>query len=132
MANQEALHMALGERLRETLPADEFEVVADAQTLTIRAIGSNRHQGSALSMAGGLMLHLPLPTDLRVRTYFENQADSVQEFVSKVAGRDWPAAGAKPHAKVTQSEVHVWYGSGDEESAPSLGWRPFSRAELGL
>jgi hypothetical protein len=79
-----------------------------------------------------MMLHLPLPTDLRVRTYFENQADSVQEFVSKVVGRDWPAVRAKPHAKVTQSEVHVWYGSGDEKSTANLDWRPFSRAELGL
>jgi hypothetical protein len=132
MAELQALHIALGDRLREILPPGEFEVLADAQTVTVRYVGNARHRGSALSLNSGVMLQLPLPAELRVRTYFENQADSVQEFVSRLVGRDWPAVGSKPHVKVTQSEVHVWYGGGDDESSASLGWRPFSRAEIGL
>jgi len=66
---------------------------------------------------------------VRLRIYFENQAASVQEFVSRLTESAWPASGAKPHVRVTETEVHVGYAlpAGDMV----LAWRPVDRVELG-
>jgi hypothetical protein len=45
-------------------------------------------------------------------------------------GRGLATAGAKSYARVTRDAVHVWYGTGEEDTA-SLVWRPFDRSELG-
>lgn len=39
---------------------------------------------------GLLELRLPLPTSLRLRNFFENEARELQEFVSTVNRRAWP------------------------------------------
>ncbi len=108
------------------LPAGKFEVHVHGARLTVRALGA----GSAMSL-GLLELRLPLPTSLRLRNFFKNEARELQEFVSTVNRRAWPATDVKPHARVTDTAVHVWYGTADEASAV-LSWRAFDRAELQL
>ena len=130
MADTARLIAALAERLRETLPASEFGVEEDGHAVTVRALAS-RHAGSTLRLSGVMMLKLPLPASIRLRVFFENEADSVQEFVSRVQGKAWPALGAKPHADLNDDEVHVWYGTGEEATA-ALRWQPFNRSELRL
>ncbi len=120
----------LAERWREVLPTGEFEVEVDGTRLMVHTVGN----GGAVEVmsAGSLMeLRLPLPMSLRLRVFFENQADVLQEFVSTTRGEAWPAPDAQPHARVSDDEVHVWYGTRDEASA-ALSWRPISRSELGL
>src|ERR1700729_3096352 len=121
MADRERLIAALAARLRETLPASEFGVEEDGHAVTVRALAS-RHAGSTLRLSGVMMLKLPLPASIRLRLFFENEADSVQEFVSRVRGKAWPALGAKPHADVSDDEVPVWYGTGEEAGA-ALRWQ---------
>jgi hypothetical protein len=77
------------------------------------------------------VLRAPLSMSLRVRLFLENEADSLQEFVSRVLARPWPAAGATPRVRLSGDLVSVWYGPSDERSAV-LRWRPFTRAELGI
>jgi hypothetical protein len=121
---------AVAERVAELLDARAFAVTADEYGVTVKALQGNS-AGSTLHLSmhlsGLIMLKLPLPTKLRLRTYFENTADSLQEFVSRASRTDWPAPGAKPRARVTDDQVHVWYGSDD-----ALRWRPFDRHELSL
>jgi hypothetical protein len=130
MADTARLIAALAERLRETLPPSEFGVEEDGQAVTVKALAS-RHAGSTLHLSGVIMFKLPLPASLRLQVFFENEADAVQEFVSKVQGKAWPVLGAEPHALVSEDQVHVWYGTGDEATA-ALRWRPFNRRELQL
>jgi len=59
---------------------------------------------------GSLSLKLPLPAKARARAFFENEADSLQEFVSTVIRRAWRAENASPHVSVDHDEIHVWYG----------------------
>jgi hypothetical protein len=110
-AGAERVIAPLAQRLTEILPADEFEVEVRGTTLAVRSL---RRPGASLLTGALFELRLPLPMALRLRVYFENQADSLQDFVSEVKGTEWPAAGAKPRVRVTDEEVHVWYGSGDE------------------
>ena len=118
----------IAERLREILPSDEFEVEVDGATVRVRSLG---WPGAVLTGLAIVPLRLPLPISLRLRLFFENEADALQDFVSTVQGETWPAPGAKPHARVTDELVNVWYGTGNEASAV-LRWRPFTRSELGL
>jgi hypothetical protein len=134
MPDYARLRDAVAERVAELLDAREFAVAAAEDGVIVKALqgksaGSTLHLSTHLS--GLIELKLPLPTKLRLRTYFENTADAVQEFVSRVSRTDWPAPGAKPRARATDDQVHVWYGSGDESSA-ALRWRPFDRHELNL
>jgi hypothetical protein len=126
-----AVTTAVAERFREILPADEFKVEVQDARLQVTAHGFRRGAGSTMSGPGQVSLHLPMPTSLRLRVFFENEARGLQEFVSKVRRRPWPSDSAQPHVLVTDNEVHVWYGSSDESQA-ELRWRPFSWSELGL
>jgi hypothetical protein len=125
---------AVAERVADLLDARAFAVTTDEYGVIVKALhgnsaGSTLHLSTHLS--GLIMLKLPLPTRFRLRTYFENTADALQEFVSRVSRTDWPAPGAKPRARATNDQVHVWYGSDDESSA-AVRWRPFERHEIGL
>jgi hypothetical protein len=120
----------LADRYREILPSDGFSVDVQGGRLCVRVVAPERGAGSALTGPGLLTLKLPLPSSLRLRVFFEDEARGLQNFVSR-SRPDWPAPGAKPHARVTDREVHVWYGGADEVAAV-LRWRPFNRSALGL
>jgi hypothetical protein len=130
-ADSERLVAAVAERYRELLPADVFEVQYEAGTLRLTVVGVAGHRRATLSGVAETVLRAPLPMSLRVRLFLENEAASLQEFVSKVLGRPWPAAGAAPRVRVSGDLVSVWYGPSDEPSAV-LRWRPFTRGELGI
>ena len=127
----ERLVDAVAVRFRELLPADGFEVQHEAGTLELRVVAVRGHQGAAMSGVAEAVLRAPLPMSLRVRLFLENEADSLQEFVSRVLARPWPAADAAPRVRVTGDFVSVWYGPSDERRAV-LRWRPFTRGELGI
>ena len=131
MVHRAALINALAERVGEVLPTHGYKVERDDTRLVVRAVPPTRGAGSVLVGPGMLSLMLPLPKPLRLMAFFETEARSLQEFVSTTQGNDWPAPGAEPHARVTDKEVRVWYGTEDESTA-CLRWRPFNRAELGL
>jgi hypothetical protein len=128
-AGAERVVVPLAERWRDVLPADEFQVDVDGKELVVNALAHGR---AARMRAGSLLaLRLPLPMSLRLRMFFENEADTLQEFVSETRSEPWPAPHAKPHARVSDDEVRVWYGTRDEASA-ALCLLPISRSELGL
>lgn len=134
MPDYPRLRDAVAERVAELLDPHMFAVTTteDAVIVTARqgkSAGSAAHLTTHLT--GLLVFKLPLPTKLRLRMYFENMADALQEFVSTVSRADWPAPGATPHAGATDDQVRVWYGSDDETSA-ALRWRPFDRHEVDL
>ena len=134
MPDYARLRDAVAERVAELLDARAFAVTTAEDGIIVKALQGNS-AGSTLrlstQLSGLIMLNLPLSTKLRLRTYFENTADALQEFVSRVSRTDWPAPGAKPRARATDDQVHVWYGSDDESSA-ALRWRPFDRHELSI
>jgi hypothetical protein len=130
MADSPALWGAIAERLHEVLPSDEFRITAKVDGVSIVWDAANHHRHATLDLSG-LMLELPLPGDVRLRLFFENQAASVQEFVSDVTGTAWPAPGARPHVHVEPTSIEVWYDGPDPASA-SLTWRPLDRTALGL
>lgn len=111
------LAAALADAYGEVLPAKGFKVTVDGDRLSVKAVPPSRHAGSVHSEPGLLTLALPLPKPLRLRIFFENEASSLKEFVSRVEGRDWPAPDATPHVLVTDDEIRVWYGAADELSA---------------
>jgi hypothetical protein len=127
----EGLPRAVADRFREIVPPGEFEVDVDGEHVVVRAIPPARGAGSVMHGLARLELKLPLPASLRLRLFFEAEARSLQEFVSKTSRRNWPAPNATPHVRVDPDWVHVWYGPADEEHAV-LRWRPFDRTELGL
>lgn len=127
----ERLVDAVAERFRELLPADVFEVQHDAGTITLTVVAVRGHRRGVMSGVAEAVLRAPLPMSLRVRLFLENEADSLQEFVSTALARPWPAAGAAPRVRLSGDLVSVWYGPSDERSAV-LRWRPFTRAELGI
>jgi hypothetical protein len=121
---------ALVERIGEIAPPDfEVTTVADGHLLVIRGIGPRA--GSSSTSSPGMFVRLPLPASLRLRILFENVASGVQEFFEQAAGQPWPAAGASPQVRVTDTEVHVWYGDNDENTAV-VRLKSFHRTELGL
>jgi hypothetical protein len=124
------LHAALAERWREILPSG-FTVAQEGSDLNVS--GRREHSNIRGEMHTGslLQLRLPLPLELRLQLYFDNEARQLQKFVSGIRGRPWPADGAGPHVAVSDDEVHVWYGDGPEASA-ALCWRPLLRSEIGL
>ncbi len=121
---------ALIERIGEIAPPNfEATTVADGYLLTISGLGP-RAGASSLSWPG-LFLCLPSPPSMRLKVLFENVASGVQEFFEEATGQPWPAVGASPHVRVTDTEVHVWYGDSDENAAV-VRFRSFDRTELGL
>ena len=78
-----------------------------------------------------MFLRLPLPLALRLKTLFENEVGSTQDFFSETIGEPWPAPNAPLHVRVTASAVSVWWGQGEEEHAV-VRLRAFDRRELGL
>ena len=121
---------ALVERIGEIAPPDfEVTTVADGRLLVIRGLGPRA--GSSSTSWPGMFLRMPLPASLRLRILFENVASGVQEFFAEATGQSWPAAGASPHVRVTDTDVHVWYGDSDENTAV-VRLKSFDRAELGL
>jgi hypothetical protein len=132
LAGWERIAAAVAQRYREVLPEDEFDVEYEAGTfnLTVSSIGAHR-PGAVMIGLAHMVLRLPLPRSLRLRTFFENEAQGLQDFVSEITGKPWPAPGATPHVRVTVDEVRVWYGDANEHGA-ALSWRPITRAELGI
>lgn len=122
---------ALANAYGAILPSKGFKVVVDADRVVVRAVPPSRHAGSVLNGAGVLTLLLPLPKPLRLRVFFENEARALQEFVSKMEHKDWPAPDTAPHVRVTDDEIRVWYGNADENSAP-LHWPTLDRKTLGI
>jgi hypothetical protein len=125
---------AVAVRVAELLDARAFAVTTSDDAVIVKA-RQGRSAGSTLNLNTDLSLFvvfkLPLPVRLRLRLYFENTADALQEFVSGLSRTEWPAPGAAPHARATDEQVRIWYGSSDEGSA-ALHWRAFDRRELGL
>lgn len=114
------------------MPVDASRVVTevDGHRVVVRAVPPSRHAGSVLS-TGALALLLPLPKTVRLRMFFENEARELQEFVSKIEHRDWPAHNAAPHVLVSEDEIRIWYGNTDENSA-DLQWPALERKALGI
>jgi hypothetical protein len=81
-----------------------------------------------MSGPGSLLLALPLPRDALLKVAFENDARSLQKFVTRLESREWPAPEAPPHAQVTDTQVLVWYGSGSYSDAV-LAWRPIDLSD---
>jgi hypothetical protein len=73
---------------------------------------------------------LPLPNRLKLVSFFEGEARSLQDFVRRDAQA---VARSRREAtpRVTNEHVFVWYGSADK-TAVALEWEPFNRAEHSL
>jgi hypothetical protein len=125
----DGLHSALAERWREILPTG-FTVVQEGVP-GLHVSGRRGHYRGEMYTGSLLQLRLPLPVNVRIRLYFDQEARQLQKFVSGIRGGRWPAEGAEPHVEVDEHQVRVWYGDGPEASA-ALRWRPIPRSEIGL
>jgi hypothetical protein len=125
----ETLTNLLAERIREILPAGEFEVESHAGVLNICGIGC--HAGTSVASSPPLLLALPDDIPEKLKKLFMNEGENVQEFLTDVLGEPWPARGAKPHVHVTQDTVQLWWG-GPAENEAIVKLRSISREELGL
>jgi hypothetical protein len=125
----EALTSLLAERIREILPAGEFEVEARTGILNIRGIG--RYAGASTMSTPPLLLALPDEMPEKLEKLFMIEGENIQEFLSRVLGQPWPQPGANLHVYVDQSTVRLWWG-GPSENGALVKFRPLSRKELGL
>jgi hypothetical protein len=79
----------------------------------------------------GAALHLPLPRRWRLRLAGREQL----KFYRLAAGLrardpDWPAPGARGHARVSRTELRLWFTDGDGHTVLTVP--PIPRSELGL
>ena len=123
---------AVAERYREILPA-EFTVETNGPFLTWRASGS----GASSMFFGNWMLHVPwLSKTARLERFAQMAFGKLPREVASVMNRNpslvWPARGTTCHVRVTDSEVHIWFGMTDQEADAVLKVRPISREELGI
>lgn len=116
---------------RRLLPAQGFKVDIVENRVHVRAVAPCRSAGSTMIGPGFVTLMLPFPKHTRLQAFYEAEAKALRTFVLDATHRQWPAAGAAPHARVTPTHIHVWYG-GDEEEDAVLRWEPVSRAAIGL
>jgi hypothetical protein len=63
------------------VPEQDFDVTADDHAVTVRAL-RGRLAGSTLHLSGVMMLMLPLPTNLRLRTFVDSSSCRPEELPS--------------------------------------------------
>jgi len=124
-----ALTDSLAERIREILPAGEFEVEARSGIVNIHGIG--RYRGCSSASMPLVLLELPGDVTEKLISIFMGEGEVVQEFLTDVRGEPWPTLGAEPHVCVTYDTVQLWWG-GPTEGEAVVKLRPISRKELGL
>jgi hypothetical protein len=125
----EALTNSLAERIREILPAGEFEVEACSGIVNIQGIG--QYRGSSMASMSVLLLGMPGDISDKLDMIFMSQGEEIQEFLTDLLGEPWPARGAKPHVRVTQDTVQLWWGGPTKDQAV-VKLRPILRRDLGL
>jgi len=85
---------ATAERFREILPRDDFQVSFDERAPSIQVVAFGAHGDRGMMIGPDrVSLRLPLPSSLRLRIYFENEATGLQEFgtwIRVAAGSSWP------------------------------------------
>ena len=121
---------AVATRYREILPED-FEVETNGPLLLMK------YPGGSVSFFGNFVLHMPLlPAEYRLREFAKIAFKDLPEQVAKATvfrpEITWPALGTECHVRVTNTEVHVWYGYNDDEDDAVLIVRPIPRSELGV
>lgn len=112
------LTQALARRLREVLPADQYEVKTGGLALIVRSRDGRR----SASSAPATMLATPGPRDAKLRRVLEVTADMVQSFI---------APNAVPAVSVTATKLAIsWRGLLAPGVTVSL--REIKRDEIGL
>lgn len=125
----EALTNSLAERIREILPVGKFEVEARSGIINIQGIG--QYRGWSVSSMSLLLLAMPGEITEKLEMIFMREGEDVQELLTDVDGRPWPAPDAKPHVLVTQDAVQLWWGGPTEDEA-LVKLRPILRKDIGL
>ncbi len=78
-----------------------------------------------------LLLAMPGEITEKLEMIFMREGEDVQELLTDVDGRPWPAPDAKPHVLVTQDAVQLWWGGPTEDEA-LVKLRPILRKDIGL
>jgi hypothetical protein len=117
-------------RYREILPA-VFEVETNGPLLLMK------YPGGSVSFFGNFVLHMPLlSADYRLRGFakiaFKDLPGQVAKAVTFQPEITWPGLGTECHVRVTDDDVHVWFGHSDREKEALLVVRPILRSELGV
>jgi hypothetical protein len=79
-----------------------------------------------------IALRFPLPPKLRLNLAVMEFLKLCQMGVRMMAEPGWPAVDAVPHVRISSTEIHLWYGSADDELAASVRIQPISRSEINL
>jgi hypothetical protein len=116
------------ERVREILPADEFDVDARGTAFSIAPRHGDGRWGVTTPI---IMLSLPgSPREKLVRTY-RMLAESIPEMICEVRGEQWPGQDPQTHVSVGSDQIDVWWESAADPDA-TVRLRPIPRAELGI
>jgi hypothetical protein len=107
----------LGERLREVLPQEEYRVEVNGPILDVKG----KSGSSATGILGLHLLEHGTPEEKLTRV-FEAAGDCFGSMV---------ATGSRPHVRVTDEAVDLWWGAPEPEEA-SVRLRPIPRCQLGL
>lgn len=126
---EQALVVAMAERIEEILPKGEFEVTTDGKVVNIIGIGEFRGKSNLLMPA--FILRAPLSTLERLELTFKSLGERLQGFLTKAHGEPWPAVGAEPHISITDEMIMLWWGGRDEADAV-VRLRPIARQDIGI
>jgi hypothetical protein len=127
--DEEALILAIAERVREVIPPTEFEVNTDGKI--VRIIGIGEAAGISCSMMPFFAWRAPLPVEQRLEIVFKSLGAKLQDLLSRAYGTPWPTAGAKPHVLISGGQVKVWWG-GPAESEAIVRLAPIAWTDLEL
>jgi hypothetical protein len=129
LSSCERLASELGDRIREVLPAEEFEVTTKGSLIKIAGVG--KKFGNVTGFVLGWLWLMPLPVDRRLRMVCDMVGDGVQRFMTNMqCGATWPAPGAKAYFKVTDDKLLLWWG--DSEANAMAALRPVLRKAIDI
>jgi hypothetical protein len=84
LAEINRLTAALGERLSEILPADQFAINTRDHVIGIHRVGERL--GHSVVLTPAFVWLLPLPKTTRLNTMFRACSDQLQSFMTKTLG----------------------------------------------
>jgi hypothetical protein len=116
------------DRIREILPADEFDVSAHGPAVNL---GPRRGDGPWETATPIIMLSLPGSAEEKLARAYRLLAESIPEIVWEVRGRPWPGPNPTTHVSVGPDRIEVWWESSVDPDA-TVRLRPILRSELGM
>jgi hypothetical protein len=127
---------ALGDRLAEVLPPDEYIVEVNGPGLSVRDM-----RGSSSSGLPGMQLLERGTSEEKLTRVFMEEATSLRNMIigarrqgppeDPVHGARLPGAFFDPHVEVTDTAIEIWWGGADPDRA-LVRLRSIPRAEIGL